>query len=138
MKNTSAILTLALLFVSALAFGQDVDAPKKGAKIHIEEKSLDIQPGEEHTFDVWIVRSKKAQRATFYEPKFVSSSDLAFEVKADPENEDHYIVTAKTNTAANGKYMITVKSRSNGTQFIGGTTLSVNVSSGAAVAKQNP
>jgi hypothetical protein len=137
MKNASVILTLALLFSSAIAFGQDVEAPKKGAKIHIEESTIDLQSGTEQTFDVWIVRSKKAQRATFYTPKFVSSTDLAFDVTADPENEDHYIVTAKSSSAAAGKYMVTVKSRSNGTQFISGTTLSVNVAGGKAVAAQN-
>jgi len=136
MKKLTLILTAALAFVSITAQAQQTEAPKEGAKIFIESKSLDVQPNGESTFDVYIVRSKKAGKSSFTAPKFSGADDVIFEVAQDAANPDHFVVTAKGAGVA-GKYFYTVTSRSNsGTQPISGTTLSVSVG-GKAVASDN-
>jgi len=136
MKKITLILTAALAFVSITAQAQQTEAPKEGAKIFIESKSLDVQTNGEQTFDVYIVRSKKAGKTTFTAPKFSGAEDVTFEVTQNTANPDHYIVKAK-GAGVSGKYFYTVTSRSNsGTQAISGTTLSVSVV-GNAVASDN-
>jgi len=136
MKKFTLILTAALAFVSITAQAQQTEAPKEGAKIFIENKALDVQPNGEQTFDVYIVRSKRAGKATFSTPQFSGADNVTFDVAQDAANPDHFVVTAKGAGAA-GKFFYTVTSKSNsGTQPISGTTVSVSVG-GKAVASDN-
>jgi hypothetical protein len=135
MKKITFLLTALLAIGSTTLFAQQTEAPKTGAKIYIESKSLDIQANGENTFDLYIVRSKRAGKTTFEMPSFSGAEDITFDVAQDASNLDHFVVTAKGNTVASGKlfYIVTSKS-SSGTQRISGTTLSINVTGNAAVA----
>ena len=133
MKNLAALLIL-FAVTATTAVAQDFETPKTGAKIYLAEKSLEVSPSGEQTFDVFIVRSKKAQKTKFDAPKLAGSNDLSFTVEQNPENKDHYTVTVKASDVASGKYFYTITSRSNGIQRINGTTTSINVGSSSDVA----
>lgn len=135
MKKHFAVLTL--LLVGTLAFGQNFDAPEKGAKIYAQEYSINVEANSETSFDLWIVRSRFAKRAEFMAPSLMSSSDLSFEVTQDPENKDHYTVTVSAKEVEAGQYTTTVSARSNGTQKVTGTTLSLNVVAAQVVASKD-
>ncbi len=136
MKKLTLILTAVLAFATFTTNAQQTEAPKSGAKIYIENKSLEVQPNGEQTFDVYIVRAKQAGKTTFSTPTFSGAGDVTFDVIQDATNPDHFVVTAKGAGAA-GKYFYTVTSKSNsGTQPISGTTVSVSVG-GKAVASDN-
>jgi hypothetical protein len=136
MKKLTLILTAILAIATFTTQAQQTEAPKSGAKIFIESKSLTVQPNGENTFDVYIVRSKKAGKTTFSTPSFSGAGDVTFDVAQDAANPDHFVVTAKGAGAA-GKFFYTVTSKSNsGTQPISGTTLSVSVG-GNTVASDN-
>ena len=136
MKKKFTLLSL-LFFVASLAMAQNFEAPKRGAKIYAQEYTINVNPGGETSFDLWIVRSKFAKRANFSAPKLMSSSGLTFDVQQDEANKDHFVVTVKANDVAVGLYTTTVSSRSTGTQKVTGTTLSFSVGSGKAVASKD-
>ena len=120
-----------------MAIGQEFEAPERGAKIYAKDYSISVDAGSETTFDLWLVRSKFAKRATFMAPKLITSSGLTFDVKQDAENQDHYIVTVSAKGVETGQYSTTVSARSTGTQKVIGTTLSFDVRSSQAVASKD-
>ncbi len=109
---------------------QDFEIPKTGAKIYVKSNSIELNSTGEFTFDLWIVRSKRAQRATFDTPRFSGSKDLEINLEANSEDKDHYKVTVKTKDVTSGKYFYTVSSRTTGIQRINGTTISFVVAAG--------
>ncbi|MEQ9008626.1 MAG: hypothetical protein RLP12_12125, partial [Ekhidna sp.] len=102
MKKHITFLTLLLL--GTLAMAQNFEAPRKGAKIFAQEYSISLEAESETTFDLWIVRSRMAKKAEFLIPTLRSSSGLAFEVKQDTENVDHYVVTVSAKDVDPGQY----------------------------------
>lgn len=135
MKKITFLFTALLAFGSTTIFAQQPEAPKTGAKIYIESKSMDVQANGENTFDVYIVRSKRAGKTTFEAPKFSGADGVEFIVEKDAANPDHFVVTAKGTSASAGKLFYTVTSKSNsGTQLVSGTTFSVNVTNTKNIA----
>ena len=135
MKKVTFLLTAILAIGSTSLFAQQTEAPRTGAKIYIEAKSLDIQPNGKNTFDLYIVRSKRAGKTTFEMPTFTGAEGVEFNLEQDTTNPDHYVVTVKSSAASTGKLSYTVTSKSNsGTQLVSGTTLSVNVSNTKNIA----
>ncbi|WP_424963480.1 hypothetical protein [Ekhidna sp.] len=135
MKKYIAIFSFILF--GTIAVAQDFEAPKKGAKIYAKEYTISVDSDNETTFDLWLVRSRFARRATFMEPKLISSSGLTFEVTQDENNKDHYVVTVSAKDVETGQYSTTVSARSTGTQKVVGTTLSFNVTPSKAVASKD-
>lgn len=135
MKKHIAIISFIL--IGTLAMAQDFEAPKKGAKIYANEYSISLDENGETSFDLWLVRSRFAKRATFLEPKLISSSGLSFVVIQDENDKDHYIVTVSAKDVETGQYSTTVSARSTGTQKVVGTTLSFNVTPSKAVASKD-
>ena len=133
MKNLAALLIL-FAVTATTAVAQDFETPKTGAKIYLTENNMELSTNGEQTFDVFIVRSKKASRTKFDAPKFAGSKDLEFDVQQNPDNKDHYTVTVKASDVASGKYFYTITSRSNGVQRINGTTTSIKVGNSSNVA----
>jgi hypothetical protein len=135
MKKITILLSALLIIGLSTVSAQQTEAPKTGAKIYIESKGLDLQANGENTFELYIVRSKRASKTTFELPTFSGAEEVTFEVLQDENNPDHYIVTAKSGATKSGKLFYTVTSKSNsGTQLVSGTTFSVNVSGTAAIA----
>ena len=135
MKKHITFLTLLLL--GTLAMAQNFEAPKKGAKIYVQDYTINLDEGGEATFDLWLVRSKFAKRAEFLAPKLLSSSGLTFEVVQDANNQDHYTVKVSAENVNSGLYTSTVSARSTGTQKVTGTTLSFNVGAAQSVASSD-
>ncbi|WP_370089376.1 hypothetical protein [Ekhidna sp.] len=131
------ITFLSLLLLGTLAMAQNFEAPKKGAKIYVEDYTINLDEGGEATFDLWLVRSKFAKRAEFLAPKLLSSSGLTFEVAQDANDVDHYTVKVSAENVKSGQYTSTVSARSTGTQKVTGTTLSFNVVAAQAVASKD-
>ena len=138
MKNLTAILTLALITVSSATMAQDVELPTKGAKLYLANNSMEITATGDNTFDLWVVRSLRSQRAKFDLPTFNGSENLEISIVPNPENRDNYKVTVKANDLASGKYFYTITSRGN-TRRITGTTASFTVvtTKGVASASNN-
>ena len=135
MKKHITFLTLLLL--GTLATAQNFEAPRKGAKIFAQEYSISLEAESETTFDLWIVRSRMAKKAEFLIPTLRSSSGLAFEVKQDTENVDHYVVTVSAKDVDPGQYTTIVSSKTNGTHQVTGTTLSFNITPTKTVASKD-
>ena len=135
MKKITFLLAAILAIGTTSLFAQQMEAPKTGAKIYIEERAFEIQPNGESTFDLYIVRSKRAGKTTFETPSFKGAEGIEFDVKQDESNPDHYVVTVKGTATSAGKLFYTVTSKSNsGTQLVSGTTLSVNVTNTKNIA----
>ena len=135
MKKYIAIFSL--LLIGILAYAQDFEAPKRGAKIYAEDYTISVDTEGETTFDLWLVRSRFAKRATFLTPKLITSSGLEFEIAQDENDKDHYVVTVSANGVDAGQYSTTVSARSTGTQKVVGTTLSFDVTPAKAVASKD-
>ncbi|WP_425390543.1 hypothetical protein [Ekhidna sp.] len=135
MKKFIAVLSFIVL--TTFAFGQNFEAPKKGAKIYAQEYVINIDQDGEASFDLWIVRSKISKRTKFEAPRLLTSSGLSFNVQQDEENRDHYVVTASASDVNIGQYTITVSSRGVGPHKVTGTTLSFNVNAAKAVASKD-
>lgn len=130
-----AILTLAIALISVSLFAQDFEAPKKGAKLYVENTAIEVAQNDETSFDLWLVKSKVARKASFEAPRFISPDGTEFIITADTENEGKYTVTVKANGAAAGNYSVTVMGKRNGVHAVTGMILSLNVTAGTAVAK---
>ena len=128
---------LSFIFIGVSAFGQDFEAPKKGAKIYAKENAISLNADGETTFDLWIVRSKYAKKAKFTSPKLISSSGLQFNVEEDVNDKDHFVVTVSAKGVNEGQYSTTISSRGIGTQKVTGTTLSFSVTSAKTVASKD-
>ena len=135
MKKHITIILFILLGTFAMA--QDFELPKNGAKIYANDYTISVDADSETTFDLWLVRSRFAKRATFMDPKLISSSGLTFEVAQDENDKDHYVVTVSAKDVETGQYSTTVSARSTGTQKVVGTTLSFNVTPAKAVASKD-
>ena len=135
MKKYIAIFSLLLLGTTVNA--QEFEAPEKGAKIYAQEYTISVDAEGETTFDLWLIRSRFAKRATFLTPKLISSSNLSFEITQDENNKDHYTVKVSAKGVDAGQYSTTVSARSTGTQKVVGTTLSFNVTPAKAVASKD-
>ena len=125
MKNVTSILAVALLFTITIGSAQNFETPKTGAKIEMSETSLVLDSNGETTFDLWINRSKKATRTTFKTPKISGSDAILFEILADAEDQDHYIVTARTENASEGKMSFVVSRSSTSYHQIKGRMFSM-------------
>ncbi|MEO9483643.1 MAG: hypothetical protein ABJG47_09370 [Ekhidna sp.] len=136
MKKHVTLLSI-ILFISSLAMAQNFEAPKKGAKIHAQEYTLNLDVDGDTTFDLWIVRSKAARKAKFSAPSLLSGSELTFEVTQDPENLDHYLVKVSAKGVEAGQYFTTVSAKSKSTQKVTGTTLTFSVNPEKSVASKD-
>lgn len=132
-----AILTIAIALFSVSLFAQNFEAPKKGAKLYVDNTTVEVSKSNETTFDVWLVRSKVAKKATFENPKFLGPKGTEFTVKADVQNPDHYIVAVKATEVAEGNYSVTVSGKRSGVHAVTGMILSLNVTGGNAVASKD-
>ncbi|MEQ9405438.1 MAG: hypothetical protein RIM99_17745 [Cyclobacteriaceae bacterium] len=125
MKKLSIFFSV--LLISAVAFAQNFELPKTGAKIYLSKASIEVGVNDETTLELWIVRSKRAKKSKFDAPKFLGSKDVEFTITQNPENPDYYKVTLRTKDVKTGKYFYTISSRSRSTQKVTGTTASVIV-----------
>lgn len=127
MKKLSILYSLLFILAVSVASAQEFDVPKTGAKIFLSNASLELKATDETTFDLWVVRSKKAAKSKFDQPKFLGSQDFTFEVTPSASNPDTYKVLVKSNDVKPGAYFYTVSSRSRSTQKVTGTTISIKV-----------
>lgn len=135
MKKLSVLYSILFLFAGSMVSAQEFDLPKTGAKIFLSNSSLEINANETTTFDLWVVRSKKATKSKFDAPKFLGSENFTFELTPSASNPDNYKVVVKSNDVKPGEYFYTVSSRSRSTQKVTGTTVSIKVgASGQVVA----
>lgn len=101
----------------------------------VENTAIEVAQNDETSFDLWLVKSKVARKASFEAPRFISPDGTEFIITADTENEGKYTVTVKANGAAAGNYSVTVMGKRNGVHAVTGMILSLNVTAGTAVAK---
>lgn len=136
MKNQLTITFIAL-FVGFASFAQDFEAPKKGAKIYIESNSLEIDENEKVSFDIYLIKSRSARKATFENPKFLGPKGIEFEVTQDASDPTHYTVSAKADQIASGDYSVTVTGKRSGIHAVTGTILSLKVNPANSVASSD-
>ncbi len=136
MKN-QIITTVLVLLISISTYAQAYDAPKKGAKIYVENNSLEVAQNQEVSFDIYLVKSKVARKATFENPKFVSPAGLDFYVKEDTTDPTHYTVMLKASEIDTGDYSITVSGKRSGIHSVTGTILNVKVNPSNSVASKD-
>ena len=134
MKNLIALIAVFFVLGAGTVQAQDVVTPKTGAKIHLASNSFQLDANGEQTFDVWIVRSKKATKTKFEVPQFSGSANLQFTVEQNPEDSNNFKVTVKSDDVKSGEYFYTVTSRGTGIQRITGTTASFKVVDSKSVA----
>ena len=136
MKNQIKLSIVALLF-SASLFAQNYDAPKKGAKIYVDNTQIEVNENGESTFDLYLVKSKVARKASFETPKFLAPEGLNFTVTEDASNPQHYTVSVKADDIQQGDYSVTVSGKRSGIHSVTGTILSLKVTSASAVASKD-
>ena len=131
-----AIFSIIVMFCALSILAQDVEAPKKGAKLYIENTTLEATPSDEVSFDVWLVRSKVARKANFENPKLLVPEGAKFTISTDTQNPDHYTVTLKTSDMEEGNYSLTIMGKRSGVHAVTGAILTLNVTSKKAVASK--
>ena len=136
MKN-QITTTLIAIFMVGTAMAQDFEAPKKGAKIFVDSNEIQINQNDELSFDVYLVKSKGAKKATFETPKFSSPEGLDFFVKEDATDPSHYTVMLKASEIATGDYSIMVNGKRSGIHTVTGTIMSVTVNPSNSVASKD-
>ena len=133
MKNQTKLSIVALLFSVSL-FAQDYEAPKKGAKLYVDASQIEVNEKGESTFDVYLVKSKVARKASFETPKFLVPEGLNLTVTEDANNPYHYIVSVKADAIQQGDYSITVSGKRSGIHAVTGMILPLKVTSSTTVA----
>lgn len=133
MKNLITA-TLVGFLISFSTSAQDFEAPKKGAKIYVEDNSIEINQNDEVSFDLYLIKSRAARRANFENPRFLAPDGLEFYIKQNESNPSHYSIIAKATEIEAGDYSITVTGRTSGIHSVTGTILSINVKSASTVA----
>ena len=133
MKN-QILTTLFVLVISATAFSQNFEVPKKGAKLYVKSNSLEIAQEGETTFDIYLVKSRSAKRTSFENPRFLAPEGLDFYLKRDVSDASHYSVLVKANGIERGNYSVTVSGKTSGIHSVTGTILSFNVLPPSTVA----
>ena len=136
MKNQIKLSIIAL-FVSASLYAQNYEAPKKGAKIYVDDTELEINENGESTFDLYLVKSKVARKASFETPKFLAPEGLDFTVTADENDPYHYTVSVTANEIEQGDYSVTVSGKRSGVHSVTGTILSLKVKPATAVSSKD-
>lgn len=136
MKNQIKLTVIALL-ASATLYAQNYEAPKKGAKIYVDNTQLEISENGESTFDLYLVKSKVARKASFEAPKFLAPDGLNFTITEDAANPYHYTVSVKADAIQQGDYSVTVSGKRSGVHSVTGTILSFKVTSSATVASKD-
>lgn len=136
MKNQITITLIAVL-ISVASFAQDFEVPKKGAKIYLESTELEVAENEEMTFDLYLVKSRSARKASFEAPGFLAPDGLDFSIQQDENEAGHYTVSLKANEIETGNYSVTVTGKRSGIHTVTGSILSINVTPADAVASKD-
>lgn len=136
MKNQIKLSIVALLF-SAATFAQNFEAPKKGAKIYVENAQIELDENGESTFDMYLVKSKVARKASFETPKFLAPEGFDFTITEDANDPTRYTVSVKAGAIEEGNYSVTISGKRSGVHSVTGTILSLKMSSSAAVASKD-
>ena len=131
------VLTLTVVLSGLFVFAQDFAAPKKGAKIYVESNSLEVDENDKVSFDIYLIKSKSARKATFENPKFLGPKGIEFEVTQDASDPTHYTVSAKADQIASGDYSVTVTGKRSGIHAVTGTILSLKVNPANSVASSD-
>lgn len=136
MKNLF-LTTIGILFFSVSVFAQDFEVPKKGAKIYVENNSIEIDQNGEVTFDLFLIKSRSAKRTSFANPRFLAPEGLDFYLKQDALDASRYSVIVKASDIKTGNYSVTVAGKTSGTHSVTGTILSFVVKSPSVVASSD-
>ena len=136
MKN-HIFTTLLVLLISITTFAQEFAQPKKGAKIYVQSNTLEVEQDGQITFDLYLVKSKAAKRASFEDPRFLTPDGLNFFVKKDQEDPSHYAVILQASQIESGSYSVTVTGRTSGSHTVTGTILSCNVTNASIIASKD-
>ena len=128
MKNQLTITILSFVFALS-AFAQDFEAPKKGAKIYVDNTALELNENETLSFDLYLIKSKVARKSTFEAPRFLAPDGLNFTVTQDATDSRLYKVMLNADEIAAGDYSVTVTGKRSGIHAVTGTILSVKVKS---------
>ena len=130
MKNLLSLIA-AFVLVGTLS-AQEIEAPKQGAKLHVESTSIELTQNGTTTFDVWVVRSKAARKAKFDAPKLATNL-FEYSVEADAADKDHFIVTVNTGDLTAGDYSISLTGKSFSYHKVSGKVINFSVSGSEAL-----
>ncbi|GAB4237078.1 MAG: hypothetical protein Tsb0034_12010 [Ekhidna sp.] len=136
MKN-QAILTLIIALISFSLSAQEFEAPKKGAKLYVKNALIEVNENDQTSFDVWLVKSRAAKKATFDAPSLVSPEGVDFTVVQDVQDPLHYTVTVKATEITPGDYSVTLTGKRSGIHSVTGAILSLKVQAANAVASKD-
>lgn len=131
------VLTLAIALFAFTTVAQNFEAPKKGAKLYVENTVIEVGSNDEVSFDLWLVKSKVARKAKFDTPKIIGADGVEFTVNPDAQNPGHYTVTLKTSELEAGNYSATMMGKRSGIHAVTGAILTLNVSAGKSVASKD-
>lgn len=127
---------ITLTFIGGLALAQEFEQPKEGAKIFTEANTIEMN-GNTASFDLWIVRSKKASKAKFATPKLSLNKDqFAYEVIPNPENNDHFTVNVTNKSASKDNHSFTIYSKGYSYHKITGKTMTISVMNTGLISKE--
>ena len=127
------LLTLSVVMLLATPFSlhaQQLDPPKTGALIHVDQHQYKLKPGEEISFPARLVKSKSAKKLEFGELFIKNTDEMAFRVEASADQQDLYVVKAKAApNLAPGKLYFVLKMTGDNAHRVRSTTLSFTIDS---------
>ena len=131
MKN---FLTFILVAVAGFVAQAQTELPKEGAVLKIENPTIALSKGEPYSFDIELIRSKRARKAEFEMPKINGSKSFQFTVEQSSVNPDLYTVTLNTANVEPGKYFYLVTSKSRSVHKAKGMSISIEIAGTPSVA----
>ncbi len=118
-------LMIGVLPVSA----QDLEPPKNGAVLRLENNNHKIAIGETLLTDVWLVRSKTNRKTSFEGLKASAAPGLLIKFTPHNQHPDRYVMNISVASEVEpGKYAVLVKGKGKNAHRVKGTTFSLVVS----------
>ena len=126
------------LTLSLSAMSQDLEKPKIGATLKVEDSNVTIKPNEPKSIDVWLVKSTKDSQRKFDELILTGNQSISYEIEQTEVTKEYekYKLTL-TSSATSGKYAMILKGEGKNGHKVRATILMVQVSENEAEVASN-
>jgi len=135
--KTKITFALVLTIVSLSLLAQDFERPKKGAKLYVQDNTIEVSENGATTFDLWLVKSRLAKKVDFETPKAIHPDGTVFTFEKHPQNPDQYSVSVKAEDIETGDHSVTIMGRRSGMHSVTGTIITLRVNPAKSVASSD-
>lgn len=127
MKNMFLLLGAVLIFVLPTS-AQDLNPPKTGAVLRLQNTQQKLAIGEDINADIWLVRSRSSKKTAFEGLKANAAPGVLIKFIPHNQQPDRYVMNISVASAVEpGTYTVLVKGKGKNAHKVKGTTFSLVV-----------